>query len=82
MSTINDFDKLEYLLALSGAVSKSAEDEYFQASDEAEELKATHFPTAERFVRTVVHHYRLATVVQTTQVICNTRRNSIIHIYH
>ena len=82
MTTINDLSKIDRMIEQGYGASPSAEDQYLTQVDEQAESNPVHFPTGQRFTRTVVHHYRLATVVETTQVISNPRRNSIIHIYH
>lgn len=82
MTTINDFQLLDWLLAQSGQVSQSAEDQYFTQVAEQEEAQPILLPATTRVKRTVVHHYRHATITKTEEVITNRRQDVVVHIYH
>ena len=80
MTSINDFNQLEWLLAQSGETSPSAEDEYFALIDDEQETP--HLPLATTVTRTTVHHYRHATITKTERIITNRRQNTTVHVYH
>lgn len=83
MTTINDFALLDYLMAQSGQVSESAEDEYFTRLDEETELTIPIMPVSQtRFTRTEVHHYQYHTIVKVQPTITNLQKNVVVHIYH
>jgi hypothetical protein len=80
MTSINDFNQLEWLLAQSGETSPSAEDEYFALIDD--EPETPHLPLTTTVTRTTVHHYRHATITKTERIITNRRQNTTVHVYH
>lgn len=81
MTTVNDFQLLDWLLANAGAVSPSAEDQYFTQADEQDDQPVL-LPVTTRVTRTTHHHYRHHTVVTTESIITNRRQNVEVHIYH
>lgn len=81
MTTVNDFQLLDWLVAKSGHVSPSAEDEFFDQADEPA-TQPVHFPATTRVTRTTFHHYRHHTVVTTETIITSRRQNVDVHIYH
>lgn len=80
MTTINDFQLLDWLLSQSGNVAPSAEDEYFdQVDDQPDPIL---MPVTTRVKRTTFHHYRHHTVITTESLITNRRQDVVVHIYH